>query len=158
MGFGHLYEALSVIEDIANDPALRAVVDRCDKTTREAFAELLSYVSDGDRREDLVRIAGGVRNNLTFHYDKSGKLVSRAIEAQARQGKRSSLTRASATSEWHFAIADLVVDEVVCHQIWKIPVSDHELADADGLVGQIHDIFLALIRFASGFIWKYLRA
>ncbi len=76
----------------------------------------------------------------------------------ATQGKTSSVTRASVGPDWHFELADRVVDEIVCGQIWNIPKNADQSAEADKIIGNIHGVFLSFMDFAGEFIWRYASA
>jgi hypothetical protein len=154
----HMYEGLDIIKAILADQQLMQVVERCDQRTQESFETLKAYVESGAKLKELEAIAGRIRNTVSFHYDESGKLVTRAIQALATQGKTSSVTRATVGPDWHFEVADRVVDEIVCGQIWKIPKNADQSAEADKIIGKIHDIFLLFLDFAGEFIWRYASA
>jgi hypothetical protein len=66
----------------------------------------------------------------------------------------SSVTRASRAPDWHFELADRIVDEIVCRQIWKNPESADQSAEADKVIDQIHEVFLLFMDFAGEFIWR----
>lgn len=156
--FGHLYEGLDIIKAILADSQLLQVVDQCDPRSQESLQKLQAYLVGGPKRSELERFAGIVRSTVTFHYDTSGKLVERAIAALADRGRSSSITRGSTAPDWHFELADRVVDEVVCRQIWKIPEGANQAAEADKIVGELYELFLAFMDFAGEFIWRYSSA
>jgi hypothetical protein len=156
--FGHLYEGLNIIKAIRADSQLLQIVDQCDQRTQESFQKSQAYLVPGAKRSELERFAGIVRSTVTFHYDETGKLVERAIAALAKRGRSSSVTRASTAPDWHFELADLVVDEVVCRQIWRIPEVANQSAEADKIVGELYDVFLTFMDFAGEFIWRYCSA
>jgi hypothetical protein len=81
---GHLFEGLKIIDRIASDAMLLQIIDQCDSKTQASFAMLQTYGPGGLNKATLERIAGTIRNNLVFHYDQSGKLVSRAVGALAQ--------------------------------------------------------------------------
>ena len=114
-----------------------------------------TYGTGGLNQATLERIVGTIRNNLVFHYDQSGKLVGRAIGALAQRQRSASVTRASRGPDWYFDVAARVVDDVICRQIWKIPPSADQLIEADKIIGDIHEVFLAFMDFSGEFIWRY---
>lgn len=154
----HMYEGLDIIKAILLDEQLMQVVGRCDAQTRRSLEALKAYVEEGPKLQELESIAGRIRSNVSFHYDESGKLVTRAIEAFARRGRPSSVTRASRAPDWHFAIADRVVDEIVCRQIWKIPENLNQATEADKFIDKIYEVFLLFMDFSGEFIWRYCSA
>lgn len=151
----HMYEGLDIIKAIAADEQLMQLVERCDIRTQQSFEALQSYVVKGPKLDELEAIAGRIRNDVSFHYDESGKLVKRAIEAFASRGRVSSVTRAMVAPDWHFELADRVVDEIVCRQIWKIPENADQSAEADKVIDKVYEVFLLFMDFAGEFIWRY---
>jgi hypothetical protein len=154
----YMYEGLNIIKAIAADPQLMQVLERCDQRTQQSFETLKTYVEPGEKLKELEAIAGRIRNTVSFHYDESGKQVMRAIGELAQLGRSSSVTRASVGPDWHFELADRVVDEIVCGQIWNIAKSADQSAEADKVIGKIHDVFLLFMDFAGEFIWRYTSA
>ena len=154
---GHLYEGFKIIDRIASDAMLLRIIDQCDSKTQTSFDKLQTYGTGGLNQATLDRIAGTIRNNLGFHYDQSGKLVGRAIGVLAQRQRSASVTRASRGPDWYFDVASRVVDDVVCRQIWKIPPSADQLIEADKIIGDIHDVFLAFMDFSGEFIWRYCK-
>jgi hypothetical protein len=73
MLMAHVYEALSIIEDIQDSPKLRMLVDACDPATRWSFNGVAVFLKTADY--GMLR---RIRNNASFHYD--GKLAVRALE------------------------------------------------------------------------------
>ena len=73
MLMAHVFEALSIIEDIQDSPKLKTLVGACDTTTRASFDAVATFLKTDDY-EMLLRI----RNNASFHYD--AKLSVRAAE------------------------------------------------------------------------------
>jgi hypothetical protein len=73
MLMAHVYEALSIIEEIQNSPKLKSLVDACDPETRTSFDAVAAFLRTADYGM-LCRI----RNNASFHYDR--KLAARAAE------------------------------------------------------------------------------
>jgi hypothetical protein len=64
MIMAHVYEALSIVEDIQKRPKLKALVDACDPATGLSFAVVAAFLKTADYGM-LCRI----RNNASFHYD-----------------------------------------------------------------------------------------
>ena len=156
---GHLFEGLKVIDEIRKDPVLLSLVRQTDAQTQQSFANLEQFLPGGTRRGDIEKLMGRVRSNLTFHYEKSGKLIAKAISDRAArpEARLSSLTRGSTAYLWHFKPADDVVDSVVVRQIWGIPRSVDVGTKADKIADEfLHkEVFLRFIDFSGEFIWKY---
>ena len=159
----HLNEAMTIIGDVYKDSVLLALVEQCDAQTQAAFRELAEYLPHGLRHQNFQKLIGQLRNNVTFHYDHSGKQLMRALGSlSSRDEDRSStITRANHAHHWHFCVADKVVENVVHHQIWKIPElsatqSESSIrSNARQYIGTCHEIFLLFVDFAGEFIWKY---
>jgi hypothetical protein len=77
--FAHLYEALRIVEEIRNDPHLMRIIEQGDSQTRHSFDRLTPFLRDGSRRRWFEDMVGRIRNNVTFHYERSGTLIERAI-------------------------------------------------------------------------------
>ena len=155
--FSHLFEGLKVVQDIKDDPALFGLVNQCDLQTRTSFAELERFLPGGANRADLERNMGRIRSNLAFHYEESGKLISRAIADRAAwpEARFSSVTRGSTAYLLHFRAADDIVDSIVVRQIWKIPRTADLRVEAYKMADYLHEIFLYFVDFSGEFIWKF---
>jgi len=153
----HLHEGLKVIEEIKKDPFLMALVNRCDSQTQQSFKELEQFLTKGSRRAEFEQLVGRVRHNLTFHYDKSGKLIEQAVSdiAGRPDARTSSVTRGDTAYVWHFKVADDIVDSIVVRQIWAIPRAADLRIEADKVADRVHQIFLWFVDFSGEFIWKY---
>ena len=77
MLMAHVYEALSIIEDIQKSAKLNALMQACDATTRSSFDAVAAFLKTADY--GMLR---RIRNNASFHYD--AKLAVRA--ARPRTG------------------------------------------------------------------------
>jgi len=73
MLMAHVYEALSIIQEIEGTPNLRALVQACDRETQSSFDAVADFLKTSDYQR-LCRI----RNNVSFHY--VGKLAVRALD------------------------------------------------------------------------------
>jgi hypothetical protein len=154
----HLSEALKIIRELHDDASLMRIVDWCDGRTRASFAELEQFMPGGAQHEQFAKVAGRIRQNLGFHYDETGKLISKALKDRvAKYGESpSSVTRGSAADLWHFELADEILDRIVVREIWKIPEPADLRTEADKMAMWIHDILLAFVDFCGEFIWKYI--
>ena len=86
-------------------------------------------------------------------------MINRALSALAARTKEytSTITRGSTAHLWYFRMADCVVNNIVCHQIWGISEQTDMAAEADKKADQCHDVFLTFVDFAGEFIWNYFR-
>ncbi|CAN7769962.1 hypothetical protein LJR290_007472 [Variovorax sp. LjRoot290] len=152
----HLYEAFHILNDLQNDRDLMAVVKACDKQTQESFSKLQTYMHGGANHAEFRDIVEKLRHNLTFHY-QSDKMIARAIADRAARAEAriSSIQRGSDTRQWHFQVADDIVDSVVVRQLWGVPQGTDVRAGTDAVADRIHTIFLTFMDFAGEFIWRY---
>lgn len=153
----HLFEGLKVIEAIQQDSTLFALIEKCDNKTQESFEKLKEFLPEGSKRAEFEKLAGRVRHNLAFHYDKSGKLIEKAIADRATrpESQISSVTRGDTAYLWHFKVADDVVDSIVVRQIWNIPRSANLRFETDQVADYLYGICLCFADFSGEFIWKY---
>jgi hypothetical protein len=158
MQFGHLYEGLSVIEELQRDSSLLAIVEDCDPQTQCSYHEILTYQKGGSRHAVLRDLAGKVRHNLAFHYAQAGTLIERAIDDFAKRGKTSSVTRADTAPDWHFELADVIVDQVICRGLFGVSPGIGDTEKIDEAAMQIHALFLSFMDFSGEFIWRYCKS
>jgi hypothetical protein len=74
MLMAHTFEALSIIEEIEDNPKLKTLVQACDPMTHSSFDAVAAFLKTQDYKKTLLRI----RNNASFHYDR--KLAVRALK------------------------------------------------------------------------------
>lgn len=155
----HLHEGFKVIASIKKNTALTALLRKCDNQTQESFRQLEKFLPGGSDRAEFEQLVGRVRHNLTFHYDESGKLITKAIKDRASRSKSriSSVTRGDTSYHWHFKAADDLIDSIVIRQIWKIPRSKNLRDEADKILDRVHQIFLWYMDFSGEFIWNYCK-
>jgi hypothetical protein len=158
MQFGHLYEGLKVINQLQQDSALLAIVGECDPETQRSYHELLTYQKGGAKHAVLRDLAGKIRHNIGFHYAQAGTLIERAIDDLAERGKTSSVTRADTGPDWHFELADVVVDQVICRGLWGLSPGTRDSEKIDEVAMKIHGLFLSFMDFCGEFIWRYCKS
>lgn len=153
----HLNEGLKVIKKIKNDPQLMALIAHCDGQTQQSFTELEQFLPKAPKRNEFEQLVGCIRNNLTFHYDETGKLINKAVSDRAARpdARISSITRGDTAHLWYFKVADDIVDSVVVRQIWAIPRDKDVRAEADRIAERVHQLVLWFVDFSGEFIWKY---
>jgi len=155
----HLYEAMKIIDAIANNKRLCNAIDSGSDKARDAFGRLLDIRREDGNKRKFEKFIGRLRNNLTFHYDESEKLIERAMVGRAgnEQGNCTSITRATENHHWRFTIADDVVDSIVCREIWKIPESGDLRAEADTAADYGHQILVDFGDFSAELVARYVR-
>jgi hypothetical protein len=155
--FSHLNEGMKIIKAIRADQSLMALVSQCDRQTQSSFSQLEYFLPKGKNSKEFETIVGRIRNNITFHYDESGSLIERSIANIAGKAKdrTSAITRGSTAHLWYFAPADRVVNDIVCHEIWRIPRDADVMDEANKIADRCHEIAMLFLDFAGEFIWRY---
>jgi hypothetical protein len=146
----HIYEAMDIIKEIEASPALMKAVDRSDRFTKRAFAELLAFA----RSPEFEKVMGRIRNNLTFHYDP--KTIERALASLVARHPDAigSMSLGDEPHNWFFEPGDMVGDRAAVREIFKITEGADVLAEADEIVMQLHGIVLKFGGFAGSLIWQ----
>lgn len=154
----HLFEAMTIIDQVAASSSLQQLLSACSEQCQEAFARLLHIRTDATARKKFELYFALLRNNVTFHYDESGKRIAKAMARCAtRPINVTSFTRGTEAYSWRFKVADDVVDSIVCRDIWKIPDDADLRAEADAAADYGHAIFLDFVNFCTEFIPRYVR-
>jgi len=153
----HLYEALKIVDEIRKHTGLHALVSSCDNQTQASFRNLVACLKGGVRHSWFEKFVGRVRHSLAFHYEESGDLIARAIADRASRtdARYSSVTRGSTAYLWHFQVADELVESIAVREIWRIPRDKDVGAEIDGLLDDMHEVFLIFINFSGEFIWRF---
>lgn len=154
---GHLGEAIDELQNVEKCPELRQLLDRCDVTTRQAYADLRRFQPGGSEHAKFRQYIIEVRNNISFHYQKSGKLIARAVADRASRpdGRLSTITRGSEAYLWRFNAADDIIDSIICRQIWKVPRSEDDRAEINKVEALAFDIFRTFLSFIGEFSWRF---
>jgi len=155
----HLYEAMKIVKIINDNDKLKMQLNACSSIAKNAFKNLIDYLPDGTKNEQYQKYVGRLRNNITFHYDESGKLIKKYVDKRATDNvsNNTSITRSDSVYEWRFKLADDVVESIVCRDIWKIPENANLSEEADIAVDFAHEIFINFMDFSGDFIFKYCR-
>lgn len=151
----HLFEALQIIKEMRETVAFRNAVDACDIKTRESFEKLATFL-DGDDYKLLLRI----RNNVAFHYDQGVAVKSVSRLAKQFPGKTVTYTLGQELINWRFAPAELVENDVVVREIFKISEDDpaDQQRSTDDVVVRIHSMAAVFGDFAGYFVKRYAKA
>jgi hypothetical protein len=145
----HLFEALSIIDEIKSDKNLIAVVDKADQTTRRSF-EIISKVLGSNDHKILAKM----RNVVAFHYEP--KLTMRRLRKLVEKWPDHSTMYSigNETLEWHFELGDLIVDEITIFEVFKIAEGADIQKAAIEVLDRQHKIGTAFCDFA----WYFVRA
>ena len=148
----HLYEALSIIDEIAKSDTLQAAVELCDARTRRSFETVNSFLSS----HEYVMMRR-IRQNTAFHYDK--KLPLRYLERLVSKlpGKTTSYSLGTEPLDWYFVTADEIVDSILVRDIFCIPEGAEVHSAVDSIVERYHKMGQAFADFAAYFIRHHFK-
>jgi hypothetical protein len=145
----HLFEALSIIDEIKKDRSLMAAVDRADRATRESFETVAKFLGSDDHKT-LAKM----RNVVAFHYEP--KLTIRRLQKLVDKWPSHSTVYSigSETLEWHFELGDLIVDEITIFEVFQIA----EGADIQKAAIEVLDRQNKIGTAFCDFAWYFVRA
>jgi hypothetical protein len=143
----HLFEALSIIQEIGDDPDLMRTVNSCDTKTIDSFDTAAKSLESSD-----FALLARLRNNTAFHYNVELPLrrLKRLVERWPNHVTPFSL--GSDTLDWHFELGDLIIDEIVIREIFAIPEAEDVRKGAVAVLDRLHKIGTAFSDFAGYFI------
>jgi hypothetical protein len=149
---GHLREALKIVFEISKSPHLRSAVDDCDETTVRDFRTVEEFVNSSEM--DLVK---DFRNLAAFHYDKTrpGKCLG---EIAAAEPSRSwSYSMGTESLDWHFELADAIVDRMVIREVFKLtgPRGPERWRQTEKIARRHQEIARVFTSFAAHFVRHY---
>ena len=145
----HLFEALSIIEEIKKDKNLMAAVARADRATQKSFETIAKFIGSDDHK-----ILAKMRNVVAFHYEP--KLAMRRLQRLVEKwpGHSTMYSIGSETLEWYFELGDLVVDEITIFEVFKIAAGADIQKAAIEVLDRLHKIGTAFCDFT----WYFVRA
>jgi hypothetical protein len=143
----HLFEALSIIDEIKKDKDLMAAVDRADPTTKTSFETVAKFL-DGDD----YRMMAKMRNVVAFHYDP--KLTLRRLQKLVEKSPDhfTMYSLGSETLDWYFELGDLIADEITIREVFQISESADIEKAALEILDRLHKMATAFTDFAGYFI------
>ncbi len=143
----HLFEALSIVKQIRDDKDLMATVDRADKRTQESFQTVAKFIDDPD-----YNIMAKMRNVIAFHYEP--KLAVRRLQKLVDKSPDHSMlySLGSDTLDWYFELGDLIAEEIVIWDIFKVSEGADIQKAAIEVLDRLHKIGTAFTDFAGYFI------
>ena len=113
----HLYEALTIIKEIAANPLLRASVDAWDARTVASFKVVEAFANSNE-----IKSLDRLRNRAIFHYDRQFCLESFREIADLDPNRDWSCSVGSDSLDWHFELADAVMDRMMIRQVLRVRV------------------------------------
>jgi hypothetical protein len=111
----HLFEALNIIKEIRDDRDLIRAVERADSRTQRSFDTASKFI-DGA----VYQLMAKMRNVLAFHYEP--KLTIRRLRKLVDDFPDHTMTYSigSDTLDWYFALGDLIADEIMIRDMFKV--------------------------------------
>jgi hypothetical protein len=151
MLMAHVFEALSIIEDIQTNASLRTAVEQCSAGTQAYFKAVAAFLGTDDHKV-LLRI----RNNAAFHYDS--KLAVKALDQIAKDFSASPFKYSLGTDplDWYFELGDMITDRIVVRDIFKAPKDADVRAAIDPILVRLHRMAAAFSDFAAYFVRQHL--
>jgi hypothetical protein len=145
----HMYEALSIIQEIQANPALRQAVAVSDWRTKKSFNQIRRFIGSNDWKR-MLRI----RNNITFHY---GDKATEKAFARSAAGHPDRYWQISGEEpiDWFFEPADRIIDRIVVTDIFGILDTADIRKEVDTIVVRLHEAIKVFADFAGYFIWHH---
>ncbi len=143
----HLFEALEIIRELERDPRLKARVGQCSKAVNQCFDTVVQFLGTDD-----YGLLATLRNNVAFHY--GSKLPIRRLKrlVDTQPDHRFGYSMGSDTLDWYFELGDLIIDEVVIRDVFKIDEKEDIATAAIKVLDRLHVIGDAFTRFAAYFV------
>jgi hypothetical protein len=157
MSAGHLREGMKAIQGVKDDKALSNLVTRCDPTAQAAYAELRKCLIGGKYHQDFTRYVNSVRDKTAFHY--SHEQITKALEFrdQHHSGSLCSMTIGEDIHSCRFEFADIVLDTIVCRELWNIPLAADVQEEADRISDWCFTRSLQFWSFGGDFVTRFLK-
>lgn len=127
------------------------LVKRCDVRVQSAFAELSACLPNGKSHKEFVEYIKPVRNTVAFHYDQI-----QVNSAMAERAKRMSTDLSSLTIGED--IHSLILDTIVCRNLWKIPLGADVRQEADRITEWCFQKSIQFLDFGGEFVRQFLKA
>ena len=156
MSCGHLREGIKAVQDVRDNPALCALVQKCDPRAQMAFADLCECLPSGRDHVDFGRYVQPIRNTVAFHYD--ARRVTSALEDRANRPTSSpvcSMTTGEDIHSTRFEFADALLDTIVCRKLWGIFDTDVR-AEADRIADWCFQKSIQFLDFGEEFVRRYM--
>lgn len=143
----HIFEALKIIENIRDTPALRAAVDQCDQPTQASFERVVNFIGSEEYKFLVL-----IRNNITFHYSERRTQNALREIAGAWRDLPLTISMGELPIDWYFEPGDRIVDRIVVRNIFNIPAGADVRPAVDEIVNRLHDVIAIFADFAGYFI------
>jgi hypothetical protein len=146
----HIYEAMKIVEEIRDTPALMKAVDRSGASTKKGFAALLAFIGS----PDFQRVMRRIRNNLTFHYDPNTIESALASLVAKHPGASGSMSLGDEPHNWFFEPGDMVGERAAVREIFKVPEGADVIEESDKIMMRLHGIIQMFGGVAGSLIWQ----
>jgi hypothetical protein len=143
----HLFEALSIVREIRDDPGLLAEVQRCDSETVKSFHTAAGVLGSPD-----FTLLAKMRNMVSFHYDKVMPVRSLKRLVKKFPNHLTPHSLGSDSLDWYFELGDLVVDDIIIRDIFKIPMAADIQTATIEVLDRLHVIGASFTDFAGHFL------
>jgi hypothetical protein len=156
--WGHLHEAMKLIQQVRNTGELFDFLTRqCSRQAQAAFDKLTMCLKGGAEYKRFTNAVTIIRQTMVFHYCQ--KLTAKALSKRASHPKlgRSKITIGTEGDLWRYHIADDLINQIICRQIWKIPQNAILIDEANKMSIFAQHLCRDYQIFCSGFIIQYLK-
>lgn len=143
----HLFEALEIIREIDRDSKLKIRVRQCSKAVNGCFDTVAKFLATSD-----YGLLATLRNNVAFHY--TSKLPMRRLKrlVDIQPDHRFGYSMGNDTLDWYFELGDLIIDEVVIRDVFRIDEKEDIATAAIEVLDRLHVIGDAFTKFAAYFV------
>ncbi len=146
----HMFEALKVVNKINTTPELKEAVERCEKTTQDAFARAVKIIGTTD-----YKLMKKVRDSITFHYLHDNVESALTLLADKHPNDPRPITIGTRAIDWHYEPCDRIIDNAVLREIFEVA----EDADLKEELETYAELYLTLgddiMAFAGPFIFHH---
>lgn len=156
--WGHLHEAMKLIQQVRDTRELfEFLMMQCSRKAQEAFGRLAMCLKGGSEYQRFIRAVIIIRQTMVFHYNQ--KLTAKALSVRASHPKfeRSKITLGTEGDLWRYHVADDLVDQIICRQIWQIPRNVPLIDEANKISLFAQHLCKDYQIFCSGFIINYFK-
>jgi hypothetical protein len=151
--FGHVFEALSLIDEIERSADLLAAVERCGGFVAEAFHEVNTYRKLEANKKRLAKM----RNCAEFHYNEI--LPVRMFEGVEKQAPDRcwSYSMGDEALDYRFELAEEIMAGIVVREVYGLsePRSPGRRAKLEKIAVEEQRIVQVFTGFAAHFVRHY---
>jgi hypothetical protein len=157
MSCGHLQEGMKTIQEIVDHPTLALLVNKCEHRAQSAFADLCECLPTGKDNADFRRYVQPVRNKTAFHYDPNEVAAALRFRKTQHPNSPCSMTIGEDVHSSRFDFADVVLDTIVCRNLWGIPVTADVRSEANQIADWCFKRSVQFLAFGGDFVTRFLQ-